>query len=79
MPKKNKLKIGIVGCGAIGSSLAKEIVTNFGSCATLTALYDIRTERAQLLSRSLTKDTSLSVANLDILIKKSDQIGRAHV
>jgi aspartate dehydrogenase len=74
MPKKNKLKIGIVGCGAIGSSLAKEIVTNFGSCATLTALYDIRTERAQLLSRSLTKDTSLSVANLDILIKKSDLV-----
>ena len=74
MPKKNKLKIGIVGCGAIGSSLAKEIATNFRKYATLSALYDIRLEKAQSLSRKITKNTKLSVGSLGILIKKSDLV-----
>jgi len=77
MPKKNRrkpLKIGIVGCGAIGSSLAKEIVTNFGNCASLTALFDLRLERAQFLSRQLTKSSKLYAGNLDILIKRSDLV-----
>ena len=74
MPEKSKLKIGIVGCGAIGSSLAKEIATNFRSRAVLSALYDIRLEKAQSLSRRLTKNTKLSVASLGILIKKSDLV-----
>ncbi len=71
MLKKRKLKIGIVGCGAIGSSLAKEIAVNFRGSAVLSALYDIRAEKAQSLSRSLLKNTKLSVGSLDILIKKS--------
>lgn len=77
MPKKIRrkpLKIGIVGCGAIGSSLAKEIVTNFGNSASLAALFDIRPEKAQLLSRQLTKSAKLCAANLDILIKRSDLV-----
>jgi len=72
MPKK--LKIGIVGCGAIGSSLAKEIVTNFGNSASLAALFDIRPEKAQFLSGKLTKSSKLCAANLDILIKRSDLV-----
>lgn len=74
MPKKNKLKIGIVGCGAIGSSLAKEIVTNFGDSASLAALFDIRPEKAQLLSRQLTKSGKLCVGSLDMLIKRADLV-----
>lgn len=74
MPKKNKLKIGIVGCGAIGSSLAKEIVTNLGNSAFLAALFDIRPEKAQFLSGKLAKSGKLCAANLDILIKRSDLV-----
>lgn len=74
MPKNNKLKIGIVGCGAIGSSLAKEIVTNLGSGAVLTAVYDIRTEKAQALSKHLTRNFKLCAGNLNALIKKSDLV-----
>jgi aspartate dehydrogenase len=74
MHKKDKLKIGIVGCGAIGSSLAKEIATNFGKAASLAALYDIRTEKAQALSRWLTKNDRLCVSNLAALIKRSSLV-----
>ena len=35
------LRIGIVGCGAIGTSLAKAIVSDFAPQAKLAALYDI--------------------------------------
>jgi aspartate dehydrogenase len=69
-----KLKIGIVGCGAIGSSLAKEIVSGMRKQASLTALFDIRPEKAQLLSRKLTRDTKLCVSNLKALIKRCDLV-----
>lgn len=69
-----KLKIGIVGCGAIGSSLAKEIVTNLRSCAALVAIYDIRPEKARALSKQLTKKVKLCARDLDALIKKSDLV-----
>lgn len=69
-----KLKIGIVGCGAIGSSLAREIVTNLCNSASLVAIYDIRPEKADFLSRELTKSSKLCVGNLDSLIKKSELV-----
>lgn len=72
--KESKLKIGIVGCGAIGSSLAKEIVTNFSSTAALVALYDIRLEKSCALSKQLKKDNKLCVCSLDVLIKRSDLV-----
>ena len=74
MPKQNKLKIGIVGCGAIGSSLAKEIMAHFRDYAILSGLYDIRTDKARLLSEKLTKTNRLSLRSLDVLIKKSDLV-----
>ena len=36
-----KIKIGIVGCGAIGASLAESLVREFRSQAELSALFDI--------------------------------------
>ncbi len=51
MPKL--LKIGIVGCGAIGSSLAKAIVSDFSKDAQLLSLYDIDVEKAYNLSMAL--------------------------
>lgn len=73
MSKKNrKLKIGIVGCGAIGSSLAKEILVNFSDSAELVALYDINPEKSSQLARKLKKKNNL--ASLQELIKRSDLV-----
>ncbi|MDP3041209.1 MAG: DUF108 domain-containing protein [Candidatus Omnitrophota bacterium] len=72
MPKK--LKIGIVGCGAIGSSLAREITLNFCKTAMLTALFDIQPEKSLLLSKKIAKSGKLRVSDLDSLIKKSDLV-----
>ncbi|MFH0917622.1 MAG: aspartate dehydrogenase [Candidatus Omnitrophota bacterium] len=74
MVKNTKLKIGIVGCGAIGSSLAKEIVVGLRGSACLAALYDIKPEKSQLLSKRLTGSTKFCVNNLEALIKKSDLV-----
>jgi aspartate dehydrogenase len=69
-----KLKIGIVGCGAIGSSLAKEITLNLSKNAVLSALYDIQPEKSSQLSRKVAKSVKLCASSLDSLIKKSDLV-----
>lgn len=69
-----KLKIGIVGCGAIGNSLAKEIVKRFAKEAELAALYDIDMIKAQKLSCLVSKRNSLSVDNLEQLIDRSELV-----
>ena len=74
MNQCKRLKIGIVGCGAIGSSLAKEIVTSLCKDACLVALYDIKPQKAQALSRKLTRGIKLCVGNLNALIKCSDLV-----
>jgi aspartate dehydrogenase len=69
-----KLKIGIVGCGAIGSSLAKAIVNDFSKLAVLVALYDIDLKKTRYLSRLISKDKSLLTKSLEQLINKSDLV-----
>jgi aspartate dehydrogenase len=68
------LKIGIVGCGAIGSSLAKTVVSDFKGKAKLVALYDIDANRSRKLSRLTSKAKNLEVRALRQLIKKSDLV-----
>jgi len=65
-----RLKIGIVGCGAIGSSLAKTIVKDFSRQAQLAALYDIDEAKARRLSRVVSKNGDLFFG-LKRLISKS--------
>ncbi len=72
--RRKRLKIGIVGCGAIGSSLACEIVLNLRKDADLVALFDINPVKSLMLSRKLIKSKKLCVGSLDILIKKSDLV-----
>jgi len=63
---ERKLKIGIVGCGAIGSSLAKVIATDFADQAELASLYDIEIDKAYSLSSRINK--KLAALNLEDLI-----------
>jgi len=71
---KKLLKIGIAGCGAIGSSLAKTIVRDFQEAAELVALFDIDTKKSQDLSNLIGKTKRLSVESLQQLINKSELV-----
>lgn len=68
------LRIGIVGCGAIGSSLAKTISKQFSKQAQLSALYDIDNKKSSELSMLISKDRYLAVTSLKNLIEKSDLV-----
>ena len=69
-----RLRIGIVGCGAIGTSLAKAIVKKFTKQASLVSLNDIDKNKALLLARRLKRSNSIVSNSLDNLIKKSDLV-----
>ena len=71
---KKKLKIGIVGCGAIGSSLAKTVSRDLTKSAKLAALYDLIRDKSEGLSFKLTGKKDLAVDSLEKLIRKSDLV-----
>ncbi len=71
------LKIGIVGCGAIGSSLAKKISSKYKNKARVAALYDIDRSKAEILSNSLSGNKLLVVHKVERLIKESDLVVEA--
>jgi len=68
------LEIGIVGCGAIGNSLAEAVSKDFLREAKVSALYDLDYARSANLSRRLSGNTHLAVHNLETLINKSDLV-----
>lgn len=70
MPLK---RIGIAGCGAIGSEIARAILKDFVASARLSALYDIDPLKAQGLSKKIGK-RQLPAPNLKALIMKSDLV-----
>lgn len=73
MPRQDKrLRIGIVGCGSIGSSLAKVILSDFSQKAILSSLYDIDSKKARALSVRL--KSNLAVASLKDLFAKADLV-----
>lgn len=66
-----KLAIGIVGCGAIGSSLAKVISKDLAKEAKLVSLYDVDILKSRILSRKIIKGKGLVAVDLKALIRKS--------
>ena len=70
----HKKRIGIVGCGAIGFSLAEAIVKDFTEEVCLSALYDLDKQKARDLSRKMQKRGSLAVSTLKDLIGNSDLV-----
>ncbi|MCX5710338.1 MAG: Gfo/Idh/MocA family oxidoreductase [Candidatus Omnitrophica bacterium] len=67
-----KIRVGIVGCGAIGTSLAKAVARDFSKGARLSALYDINLKKTKDLSRVLARN--IAVSKLSQLISKSDLV-----
>ncbi len=72
MMKSPKLKIGIIGCGAIGTSLAKAISRQFRGRAEVAALYDIDPVKSRALAVRLHK--AVAVASLEAAIRRADII-----
>lgn len=69
-------KVGIVGCGAMGSRIAQDIVSDFPGAAKLSALYDVDLDKAYTLARKL-KKRNIVVSDLAALIRKSDFVVEA--
>lgn len=66
-----KLKIGIVGCGAIGSSLAKTIAKDFKKEASISALFDLDNHKSLALAKKISGLNNLIVKSLAQLINRS--------
>lgn len=73
MRKPNRLRIGIVGCGAIGSSLAQVVVKDFPGSARLSAVFDVQKEKSEKLAGQL-KMRGLVCRDLGALIRSSDLV-----
>lgn len=70
--KTKKLKIGIAGCGAIGSSLAKAVTFDLSDKAELASLYDSEIEKAYNLASKL--KCKAAALNLEELISRSELV-----
>lgn len=66
-------KIGIAGCGAIGTSLARSVAKDFSGSAQLSGLYDIELEKAYKLASEFSNQ-KLAALNLDDLIGRVDLV-----
>jgi Predicted dinucleotide-utilizing enzyme len=66
------LKVGIVGCGAIGSYLAGTVARRYRKQIRLTGVCELNAEKVAALRRSL--KTKIPVYSLIELIKHSDVV-----
>ena len=70
-----KIRIGITGCGAIGSRIAKSVQNELKATYQLTALYDIDLNKARQLEKSLQakgivrKSLDDLLANVDLMVE----------
>jgi len=67
-----KLKIGIIGCGTIGSALARILLRDFKNEAVLNCLCDANPAKAESLARKI--KAGAEICSIGTLIKKSDLI-----
>ncbi len=67
-----KLKVGLVGCGTIGSALAKSLVKDFHQRAALVALSELDPAKANRLIRILKK--RIPLLSIEKLIQRCDLI-----
>lgn len=74
--RQRKIRIGIVGCGAIGTFLAERIFEELKKAAVLSALYDLDAVKSSALAAKL-KSPRLFAASRQELIGKSDLVVEA--
>ena len=72
---KKKLRIGIVGCGAIGSRLAKSIARELKNDCTLSGLYDIDKQKSFKLAENIKRKKTIMhslkelIAGCDLMVE----------
>ena len=67
---KQKLKIGIIGCGAIGTEMAKVCVGILKDSIDLVSIFDIDKNKIKTLEEKIGKN--IGASSLNSLIEKSD-------
>ena len=70
-----KLKVGIIGCGTIGSEMAHACQTSLKDSVDLVGICDLIEEKAEMLRKSLKDKTP--VLKIEDLVKKSGLIVEA--
>lgn len=70
-----KTRVGIIGCGAIGSSLARLISKNFKDTAEVLYICDHHEEKARSVKSFLSKNAE--IVSMEELIRRSDLIVEA--
>ncbi len=65
--QKKKVRIGIVGCGAIGSRIAKSISKELKQDCVLSGLYDIDFTKSQELARQVKRATLVKNSLRDLI------------
>lgn len=68
------VRIGIVGCGAIGTALAQALVHNHADAAILVALTDRRRIAARTLQQALSLPHPPAIVSLSELIRRSQLV-----
>ena len=72
---KSKIRVGILGCGAIGSRIAKSIKTQCNDHAVVSALFDINPAKAQNLQKHIPQKNVVKksyqelLANSDLVVE----------
>lgn len=61
-----KVKVGLIGCGAIGNFVAEEISTKLSSLADITCLFDIDASRAENLKKRVASRANIALRFSDV-------------
>ena len=72
-PVVQRMKIGIVGCGAIGSRIAQAVNADIKKYSYVSAIYDIDFKKSEQLAKRLRKK-GLCKSSLKDLLKDSDLV-----
>ena len=65
--RKRRIRVGIIGCGAIGSRFARSVAKELKDHCELAALYDIDLPRAQKLARDIKQKKVYKKSFADLL------------
>ena len=71
MSVKKKIKVGILGCGAIGSRMALSIKGELKGIAVVSAIFDIRADRAKKLAKNFSRGRIIK-RSFEELVKSCD-------
>jgi len=73
MKQNKKIKIGIIGCGCIGSAVGEFVSGQMNKAMALSAVYDLKKSNAGALAKQAGKNTRVC-SSLDEVIRKADLV-----